>query len=1171
MSTFLGFPEAGSLPSTIANHPLTKASGLVKGGDVIENYFAPITKRLHEIASEQSIPITDNTRASLISDVNTYLSDVTRMHLATYEGWTADIFPLKEASELFMRMRIWTNVPMTMQDAPEGVVPPIIMHKFEDLWFGLRRYNIGTKAHHGSLLTAEGLKNWILKQSLQIDALNATFEMAAVRAVEAHPSSFTRQMYAQGQRPYTNVAEALSWEVETYLLGLVSNGLGKLAMMINEQQKSSAPDAPLFNRFVLPSGSRQREAFSNYQSDPVKRGPQAIKNNEGGGLAWESKGIPGFLLYEADRLNYVNLGSQYAPFERLSRISTYFVVDGREGLNFSIDEYDPEAELRVMVRDINTAPALNSFNYSDCLDGSHRFDVDGYLDREAHREMIMMLPQLANAQGFHLNRLQDLDPFVWHNPNDPVDPSGTGFHICDIYGDVPEKFRSHHVDDKHGEAFSRLLIKNIGHEGQTKLDALRELVDRLDHPPMSLWTAVDDATPVIQVWLAAIAASDNIIIEGAYDVPLNPPEGLNLPYGYTTISCIQALARKHHSDPGTWSEEAKAAFQVANEAMQVLKRIWTLIRRVYPECILVKTEQFVPSWMATDRKDKNAFYSVMANFFDTRVRYPVWLITGSSSNRIIAGDLENLGLTSSDERLAAFNKGVLSSTVAAWVRDSDNASKLAAAYKDHISKWYKRIISEDDPRAGDGLEDFFVHEVDPLGADEGAGVVAGIMSFAHEFSFSGSRARRTLSRALIDSWKLTRARRLADEGEEGVEPDAIGVTNAVNTRLSFNPSVWQNLAARNLDSVAPADPTQPDRPLPTNEKGLSFARGRYDEDYDDSPMQIDNLGSLDELDEEQILYPFIYKKETDIFWKFDQGRTTHVQTYYLWHRVHHLRVREPDQFARLGVFCMLFSKISKQADLACTAPGVAIPPPDLCFMGVRPAIQQRTQGVLIARGGGEAGTMWWKHIDNKVGLDPLTKMWTSNFDAWLGAGVTDPRLITFHRDIYPSGGLTGYDTKVVSRNFSMTKRGSEKSLLVFYTGSEFTRTKALETANPFPLSGRFDRDYFGDTSFSSDAEAAMNDNVNPPFPGFWYYAMLFSLQNMNGQNRWAADTAHEELSHTRYISGIVFMEEHRSYGGNKRFDKKHGGTGHTRTWPDNIRDISDGTHVFFSTELKRSD
>ena len=82
----------------------------------------------------------------------------------------------------------------------------------------------------------------------------------------------------------------------------------------------------------------------------------------------------------------------------------------------------------------------------------------------------------------------------------------------------------------------------------------------------------------------------------------------------------------------------------------------------------------------------------------------------------------------------------------------------------------------------------------------------------------------------------------------------------------------------------------------------------------------------------------------------------------------------------------------------------------------------------------------------------------------------------------------------------------------------------------------------------------------PPFPGFWFYAKLHGLQQLHSMNRWSYRSAADEMRQNRYHPGVVFMEGHVS--GMRESRKRHEGTGHTRDWPDNVRDISEGTQVF---------
>jgi hypothetical protein len=1177
-----------SHPALLQDTSLAKGSYPSEPGNAVHDWFPNLTERLFEIMSSQFVPQTSPTLASLIKDLQIYVASRVIVHIKRYEGWVKDIFPLKEAPALFFRQKIWSDVPQLMDENPEGVAPQVMMTKWEDYSYALRRYNIGNKAKHEAFMNPEGLRDWLFKTGKYPDAFFGTAELAAFDAIDYHPSAYKRQMDAQGHRKHYSVAQALAYETETYLIGLKPKGPYELFHMVNSALVGTGAAAQLpFNRMVLSNGASQMIAHSAFETDPLQRGERAIRNLEGGGVAWRLAGMPDVVIYEAAKINYVNFASEYEPLKRTSGLSTFFMIDGRSSLRFNVDRYEPEGELSVMVRD-STVNGLRYYGYESALRDCHRFGDDGYIDTAAHEGMLMRLPTMMRKQGFQMYRQQDLDPFVWHHPTEPVDPTAPGYHVCELYGDVAEGFRGHQVDDKHGAAFSAMARETLGEDAAQKLDALREVVARLEKPPAALWAQPggDPARSPLVRYLTAIARGEGAsITEGAFDIPDREEGWPDLPYGNTTIAGIRALARRYEAGAGDWPPEAVEMFRKANDAWPVLKRLWHIVRHVYPECILVQSGRFVPEWMQSESDDMNAMYSVFANFFDARVRYPVWLLGGDAAPLFNADDLANLRLRFSEARLEALNSGLIQDTVAGHIRR--DAVEISDAYETYIGPAYKALVERDAPDVDVTLESFVAREIDPpaITVEQKAQIMRGILDLAQSAVHDGDRVQ-DLTRDLITYWKNRRPQRARREPAAAEPPVRAGPVAGVNTRLSFHPSVWKMAVARALgDYVAPADPTQRDRPLPVDEDGFNFARsampfmprrGTYFAPLETRtraaayrPVEQD-LGSLDELDADQMLYPHLYQEDTGILWKFqktgpDDGR--YVPTYYFWHRLQHVRSMEPDPFAKLGIMCLLFSRISMMADLACVAS--ELPPPDLCFMGIHFMIRQRTQGVVIARGGGVAGNTFWKNLDTLVGVNTINKEWYSHFSAWMATGVTDPRYVVFHRDFLPAGGITGYDISSVPTDFTMEQVGLDKSLIVWYAGSEFTRDRARGEYNPWPLSGRFDGDYMGDINFDDLTEQYMlSPDKTPAPPGFWFYAYKHNLQDMHRMQKWTYDEGAAGEMKFRYFPGIVYFEEHVGYSGNGKYKNRFEGTGHTRYWPDNISDISNGTHVFHQTTIK---
>ena len=1150
MAGLYNLPYGGSHPGLNAQ-PLAKMESNTPQGQRVKDFFSHLTERIHEIMSQQFLPKSDQTLDSLIMNVNKFLGQIVNYNLKNYDGWAAFLFPLRETRSSEVEIRIWNKIPQALTENPEGVAPQIQMHQYEDHKFALRRFNAGAKQKHMALETAEGLENWLLDLNYFQSMTNLTFNTAAIEAIDNLQSSFGRQALAQGYRLFGNVADALTLETELYLVGLTPNWPYKLFNMANQRLVTSSNQLP-YNALVLPSGMAQRIAYSSSELNLQQRGSQALVNLIEGGKGWTTGALPGVTIFELEKLDYVEMGGAHEALERISTISSFFVIDGRTGLRDKRN-YVPQLELTVKVRDTKTSPALNTYGYERALQDCHRFTPEGYLDATMHGEMLARIKSLMEQGSFEIGTQADLDPFVWHAPG-PVDPSSPQFHVCVLYGDVSKAFRSFQVDEVHGEAFAREARKYIGEEDISKLAALRELVNRLDKPPADTWTA-----DIMGAWVTAVIAGDPDSL-GVYPVP-DMTDELVLPYGFTTIAGVHALAQAHELKPGKWGDEGKAAFKIAHDAWPVLKRLWSFVRRAYPKCVLVETDQFVPSWMRSTDKDLNAFYATMANFYDDRVRYPAWMgDAGDPSFMPAAGDL---GIT--DEQLAHMTE--VDATILMEIKD--DPIKFKSTYETRIASAYQRLIAKEHPAVGTTFREFLDVELNGLTAEQSKNLMTGIVTLVYEWmKKSATDPGSTLTRKRIVAWK-ERPRRTSRE----TSPTSGG--GYTNTRLSFHRSVWQYAAQ--VAKLRPANP------LFSSQHGLDdgqfpFARSHLTQGTRFAPLQTrsssgpppppeqEDLGSYDPLDDKQMLYPNLVSPESDIMWKVDE-EGKYVETYYLRARVEHVRKIEPDMFAKLGTLCLLFSRICIQTNKACIR--VNIPPPDLCFMCVHFAIRQQTQGVIFGRGGGLAGTMLWGFMDNLIGVDPIAKEWTSHYEVHIGCVVTDPRYILHHRDVFTKGSMTGYDTSSVPQDFTTDMVNLDKAMIVMYCGSEFTRERARSEANPFPLSGRFDPNYFGNVNFSDDFETLMTNPNVPPFPGFWFYAHLHQLQGLHRVQQWSYESVHAE-NQTRYLPGIVFMEEHvsLSQGLSGPVETRHQGTGHTKYWPDDIKGLTESTHVFHSVPLR---
>jgi hypothetical protein len=1161
-----------------ATHPsisLPIASGVEPGEGLAEanDAFNLMVQRTWQILQAQGMPETNSTLAGHIKDLNGYVTGVVLLHLRQYGGWNARIFPLELAKAGFWRMQVWERMAQPLDPTPEGVAPRILAHTKRNYTFMLMRHSIGTEAEHQAFLTEEGLFNWLNDQMYYGTATNNAREILAATAVNAHPTTITRAMAAQGQRLFGSVQEALEFEISTFLCGFRPHGLATLVATANQMISVASPDQLPFDTLVLPSGAAQRIGASRFETDPLRRGDKAIVHGERGGATWISDANMGVEIYETSPLQGIrNLGTD--PLSRLTTFSTAFLVDGLTPLLNHPDAFSPHRDLSVRVRSYPASPGLETYSYDRALRDCHRFGEDGYIDVRAHeavaRGVVAALEALG--EGAPIERAWDADPFLWHPPTH-VDRAKPDFHVCKLYGDVSSEFRPREVDDAHAAAFAREAAKVLGDSGLGALAELRHVLQRLSRPNAATW---HDIAP----WLAAVAEGADVS-DGCYAVPARAGGHPDLPYGFTTFAGVKALADARDLAPADWSAEAREMFRKAASAWPHLQALWAFVKRAYPECLLVKRgSDYVAPWMRSDYDDLNAFYATFSNFFDVAVRYPAWIVGDAAAARPLELSPVALGLPDGDEELKAALREI-DPSVRDYLRDAESAAEFLKTYAEQIGPNYAGRVAVGG-RAGTEFKDFVALEVAPLAsAAERAAVMTGITTFVWNVASDSGVQSLSLTRAEISGW-------IRDAGRAPARRPVLEAGNQKSTRLCFHHSVWKY--ANQPERVRPTDPEMYDYAM-AEESRAEFARGMMrggDRDEDDEgaaggsvfrgrpadpgerlrlPRQSEArarpMSALDAADD-QALYPNLLSKHQMLLWRQSADGDV-VQNHYMARRVEDVGLRARTPLAKLGAMCLFFSRVSMQADLACVSCG--LPPPDLCFVCVRHSARLRTQSAIVARGGGIAGHMYYKWPNNMIGVNAITKVWTSHYEIHLAAAIEDPRYVMHHPNVFAAGDMSGYDLVPVSRKFDMQHPKPDESLMVIYAGSNWSRERALRDSNPFPLGGSYDPRFFGGARFEERVRLSPG---TIPVPGWLFQNYLHNLSRINVRtvNKWDATSADSERNTCSrgYNPGIVFQE--RQYPGGDKPPKSplFVGSGHTRSWPDDVRGLVGG-RVFSPVEL----
>jgi hypothetical protein len=280
------------------------------------------------------------------------------------------------------------------------------------------------------------------------------------------------------------------------------------------------------------------------------------------------------------------------------------------------------------------------------------------------------------------------------------------------------------------------------------------------------------------------------------------------------------------------------------------------------------------------------------------------------------------------------------------------------------------------------------------------------------------------------------------------------------------------------------------------------------------------------------------------------------------------KVLKKDPIARLGAFCFLMSKVTRQACLALLDAGLNVP---MNFILAWPFIQVDTLAMMFAEGGSQTARCNYMLTDVTNPEDGIHKMLDWNLTVWLGAANINPVNQIIIPDVamggYRSGLSSKYIRPVIDAESGIRFSDPEfDGCIPMDVPVTFTRGSALqEQHNPLPLFGKHDPSMYSGIF-------PRNKNIfNPSKPHFasWpAYNAFFGFDKINEGARYDA-SSYLALKENAFIAGTMYLRRTQTWTG-ETFDLVRGckGTGHLdHIDPDteNFRGFLDGIIEFKDT------
>jgi hypothetical protein len=281
------------------------------------------------------------------------------------------------------------------------------------------------------------------------------------------------------------------------------------------------------------------------------------------------------------------------------------------------------------------------------------------------------------------------------------------------------------------------------------------------------------------------------------------------------------------------------------------------------------------------------------------------------------------------------------------------------------------------------------------------------------------------------------------------------------------------------------------------------------------------------------------------------------------------KVLNGDPIARLGAFCFLASKVTRDACLALLDHGLFVP---MNFILAWPFIQVDTLAMMFAEGGSQTARCNYMLTDVTMPEDGIHKKQDWNLTTWLGANNINPCNQIIVPDVACAGYKNGLGSKLIRHLEINSDSGMRLSDPIFDgcipmdVPVTFDRKSALlEHHNPLPLFGKHDPEVY------AGIFPRNKDIFNPEKPHFasWpAYNAHFGFDRINEGAKYDA-SSYLALRLNTYIPGTMYLRRTQTWTG-ETYDLVRGckGTGHLdHVDPDkeNFRGFLDGLIEFKDT------
>lgn len=1124
------------------------------------------TSHNQHVRPYQNVPRTSDTFAFSHQNEINMVVNLVYNSIEDHSGWEHVYAPLNAVRDMHQVVTIISADDFMLERTAENTAPRHLDLREEQYSVSMDHWQLGFGMNGEQLRSDKGQLEFSIKNSSFISAATRTLKLSVKGAVIA-AQNYWGQQYHMSQR-YNSIVDADAQNLAMFgALTKSPKGLHMIWSML-PGMLATGPRRPNINMAVVPHKLALQHQWRHEGSTEAFRVGDAValrnRTANSDDLLQDVLPIPVYIDKEYAPVNAQLDDDRYPidAFRRTAHLSAYSILEHCDSGPIDPMSGRPTPTVRCV-----TMPENNFTEYSmrDALLNCARFGEDGtitdftqnLIDKENDVTKMFQNPAYDRAV---------FDPWVYEPKLMAGREGDVNLKVCEFFGEVHTMHRPEEFDVAQGKKFKATL--NLTEVEQGAIHNLLEVSDYLFEV-----TANSDAQSLIDESYKAVAkdSADVPLRDAEWGGPYLARKVDQIPYGFGDIFALMSLLKNLDK---AIRDEVEITFPLLKSLeyhviRRAMYKIWAHVKACFPTLAVGNT---VTDFRKAATDDQNQMISVMRGLFE-RVKHPVW--RDPKANAAVVVD----DTTTFDAIVAAIKKlnGAYGTEVdrdesypqtAAQLYDSADENALGKFALPFLKKaktivgmamilnhLYRSIRAGKIPKVAE--MDAVVTSADAfaasrIGKDVAPAGLEGVNTLltVHKYAFESDGS---MKRPLEDPSKpedgLVAALYYATDARTGTMP-LLGTKDGdsihAQGRFGSTQSRKVNYKARAPD-FGPFGSIDP--------KAVNEMR-----QFSSNPDQFIDARRANDIGGMFINALDLVGGGTDSLWLTERQFMSRRALYIG-------RSLKSDPIARLGAFCFIMSKVTRDACLALLDNGLNVP---MNFILAWPFIRVDTLAMMFAEGGLQTARCNYQLTDVTNPEDGIHKMHDWNLTTWIGSANTNPVNQIIIPDVACAGYRSGLNSKFVQPDAKINDETGFRLSDSKYDGCivmdvpvTFDRKSAIsERHNPLPLTGRHDPTrYIG---IYSRQEEIFNPS-EPHFASWPAYNAWFGFDKINAGAEYSNES-YLDLRKNMFVAAAMYLRRTQTWNGiTFNLDRGCKGTGHLDDIDpekQNFRAYLDGTIEF---------